>query len=106
MSDTIQSAKYFFLDVVDLARGSHIWMSKEVKEKLESRDAAIRADEARKQAERYAACVEAAKVGRTVMLDVKDDIRSLMGADSMDWIRLYNAINNISKAIADLEATK
>jgi|WetSurMetagenome_2_1015567.scaffolds.fasta_scaffold308333_3 hypothetical protein len=62
MSDTIQSAEAF----VDLLRkggySAPFFLSVEdADKKVEERDAAIRADEARKQEQRYAACVDLAE---------------------------------------------
>jgi|WetSurMetagenome_2_1015567.scaffolds.fasta_scaffold57776_5 hypothetical protein len=55
MSDTIQSAEEIVDDIREEKYGCGYFISTEKARKLiESRDSAIRADEARKQAERYA----------------------------------------------------
>jgi hypothetical protein len=101
-ADTIQSAATNniggFLDsLVDLISedaGQEEWIK--AGELLEARDAAIRADEARKQEERYAACVEAAREYQ------KDHCKYCSDIPRCEEC----SINKIRKALADLEAPK
>jgi hypothetical protein len=89
LSDTIQSAEEFAGMIY-----ACLWhdLEKKAREKIESRDAAIRADEARKQAE----CVEALK-------EVIDGIDPYgTGGDSFH----PHLFDRARKALADLEDTK
>jgi hypothetical protein len=100
MSDTIQSADAFGSQVVKLAgigilgdKEKAIESSNAIGALIRSRDAAIRADEARKQAERYAAVVESVKVY------LQEHSCSNSQGTCQDE-------TNLRKALADLEAPK
>jgi hypothetical protein len=82
------------VDLISEDAGQDEWIK--AGELLEARDAAIRADEARKQAERYAACVEAAREYQ------KDHCKYCSDIPRCEEC----SINKIRKALADLEAPK
>jgi hypothetical protein len=83
------------VDLISEDAGQDEWIK--AGELLEARDAAIRADEARKQAERYAACVEAAK-----------RIRDYFPRQSSDPGKLQPTkdVIDFDQSLADLEAPK
>jgi hypothetical protein len=110
MSDTIQSAEKFADDLRGYPYSSCDPTTQRMRdiEKAKSRDAAhialgremertARADEARKQAERYAACVEAAK-----------RIRDYFPRQSSDPGKLQPTkdVIDFDQSLADLEAPK
>jgi hypothetical protein len=95
MSDTIQSAEAF-LDSVNFVDTETYHSAIKF---VESRDAEIRADEARKQAERYAACI--ADIKERIKLD--KDTFSACGRSTVGHFR---ALMLIDESLADLEATK
>jgi hypothetical protein len=76
------------VDLISEDAGQDEWIK--AGELLEARDAAIRADEARKQSERYAACVEAMKYA-IKFLDKNEN---------------GNVIQTLELSLADLEAPK
>jgi aspartate/methionine/tyrosine aminotransferase len=104
MSDTIQSAEDYsnaFINAVEHAiitgtTASLIKGSIDIATLIKQRDAAIRADEARKQAERYAACVDLAW-------------KALKAINGMRFPENHPALvlfPELNKALADLEAPK
>jgi hypothetical protein len=117
MSDTIQSAEKFADDLRGYPYSSCDPTTQRMRdiEKAKSRDAAhialgremertARADEARKQADRYAACVEALRTAR-------DQIESLaltfQGLGHMgSYERGLRCMADADNALADLEAPK
>jgi hypothetical protein len=121
MSDTIQSAEDYseaFINAVEHAivtgtTASLIKGSIDIATLIKVRDAAIRADEARKQADRYAACVEAA---RAVNHMLQPNYRTYYDDEAEQRIRLdldgdefgipLAALNDSLVALADLEAPK
>jgi hypothetical protein len=112
MSDTIQSAESFSTDIgikfLEYAKGIvNIDPREVVSHRIEARDAAISADEARKQEERYAAVVAALK-------DIDAQFHAQELADKLidspcpryQCASVYIDISKTRKAFADLEATK
>jgi hypothetical protein len=82
------------VDLISEDAGQDEWIK--AGELLEARDAAIRADEARKQAERYAACVDLAW-------------KALKAINGMRFPENHPALvlfPELNKALADLEAPK
>jgi hypothetical protein len=99
MSDTIQSAEALAFDIAAFDPGSY-----SVKEMIipliNSRDAAIRADEARKQAERYAAINEVFSLQRKYFGNATDTHIELS-----NWAMKYRELDTLVH-LADLEAPK
>jgi hypothetical protein len=117
MSDTIQSAEDYITELMGAIKGaitkgttvSLITRAIDIAKLIKKRDADIRADEARKQAERYASCVEALKAGYR-MLEIV--CRKEGGCpftcngkecETCRWPRLESKAR---KALDDLGATK
>jgi hypothetical protein len=127
MSDTIQSAEAFAEELQEFGNIAKIPKMENIQDLIQatarlqaeeraswyplikSRDADIRAAEARKQAERFASCVEALK---EYIVLLTEEISSLVvfaeehGCRSDQYDAGVNARARIDQALADLEATK
>jgi hypothetical protein len=80
-------------------------IKRRIKKLIEARDAAIRADEARKQAERYAACVEALKNVSEAEQSVAYQKTGF--SEQLAILSMLRQCGEIArKALADMEVTK
>jgi hypothetical protein len=118
MSDTIQSAEAFAVEVLaifsEACTPGYRFFGATTKAQpgindaakvVESRDAAIRADEARKQAQRCAACVEALKNVSEAEQSVAYQKTGF--SEQLAILSMLRQCGEIArKALADLEATK
>jgi hypothetical protein len=96
MPDNLPSAEELAVSIHDKFYFDH---EQEAVQLLESAFAAIRADEARKQAQRYAACIEDIKS----RINLDKDTFSACGRSTVGHFR---SLMLIDEAIADLEAPK
>jgi hypothetical protein len=116
MSDTIQSAETLAYKLRETKpnEGLIIWPemvldSQDARITITRRDAAIRADEARKQAERYAACVEAQGEYIKLLLEELEETVPIAANHNWHSTRFEKgeiARERIAKALANLEAPK
>jgi hypothetical protein len=111
MSDTIQSAEELISEIrdCDYMEGDWFLIINDAIKAIESRDAAIRADEARKQAERYAAFIPS-QYDNLIAISNNECLCSDTALDHCNSCKASHAINEIAETIrntiADLGATK
>jgi hypothetical protein len=95
------------VDLISEDAGQEEWIK--AGELLEARDAAIRADEARKQAQRYAACVETQSEYIKLLTFENGELlvfAEAHGCRSTQYDAGVNARARIDQSFADLEAPK
>jgi hypothetical protein len=101
MSDAIQSAEELISNIrdCDYMEGDWSLTTNDAIKAIEARDADIRADETRKQSERYAACIEDIK--SRINLDI-----NTFSACRRSTVGHFRSLMLIDEALADLEAPK